>query len=89
MKIKEDFVLRDVCGEKVVMGEGLKNINFNKIINLNATAAYLWNELQGKEFDVQMMADILCRQYEVSMDKALEDSKALAAKLMEVGVVEE
>lgn len=89
MKIKEDFVLRDVCGEKVVMGEGLKNINFNKIINLNATAAYLWNELQGKEFDIQMMADILCSRYEVSMEKALEDSKALAAKLMEVGVVEE
>ena len=41
MKIKDGFVLREMCGEKIVTGEGFEHINFNKLISLNATAAYL------------------------------------------------
>lgn len=88
MRIKEGFVLRDVCGEKVVMGEGLKTINFSKMIHFNDTAAYLWNELQGKEFDVSMMAELLCGKYEVGKELAFADSQSLADKLIEAGVFE-
>ncbi len=31
MRIKNDFVLREVCGENVIMCEGLKAIDFRKI----------------------------------------------------------
>ena len=48
MKIKEGFTLRDVCGEKVIIAEGLRNLNFSKLINLNESAAYIWNSLQEK-----------------------------------------
>ena len=41
MKIKEGFVLRTIVGENVVIGEGLAQINFNKMICLNSSAAYL------------------------------------------------
>lgn len=88
MRIKEGFVLREVCGEKVVMGEGLKTINFSKMIHLNETAAFLWSKLQGIEFDTEMMASLLCAEYEVSEELALADSKALADKLIEAGVME-
>ena len=42
MKIKEGFVLREMCGENIVAAEGLQNINFNKLISLNSPAAFLW-----------------------------------------------
>ena len=48
MKIKEGFVLRTIVGENVVIGEGLAQINFNKMICLNSSAAYLWREVEGK-----------------------------------------
>ena len=35
MRIKNDFVLREVCGENVIMCEGLKAIDFRKILALN------------------------------------------------------
>ena len=35
MRIKKGFVLRDVCGEKIVVAEGKENIDFTKIINMN------------------------------------------------------
>ena len=59
MKIKEGFVLRQMCGENIVAGEGLQNINFNKLLSLNESAAYLWKEVVGKEFTQEEMADRL------------------------------
>ena len=35
MRIKEGFVLREVCGERVIVGEGLGAINFGKLLSLN------------------------------------------------------
>ena len=42
MKLKEGFVLRQVCGENVITGEGLGAINFGKLLALNETAAWLY-----------------------------------------------
>ena len=35
MKIKEGFILRSICGEYIVVGEGLAQVNFNKMLSLN------------------------------------------------------
>ena len=32
MKIKKGFVLRNVCGEQVIMGEGLDAIDFGRLL---------------------------------------------------------
>ncbi len=44
MKIKNGFVLRTVCGENVIVGEGLDAINFGRMLSLNETAAWLWKQ---------------------------------------------
>ena len=46
MRIKKGFVLRDVCGEKIVVAEGKENIDFTKIINMNESAAFLWEKVK-------------------------------------------
>ncbi|MBO7561567.1 MAG: PqqD family protein [Bacteroidales bacterium] len=89
MKIKKGFVLRQLLGEYVVTGEGLERVNFNKIISLNATAAYLWEELKDKEFDSQAMADLLTAKYEVDPQTALSDSEKLAQSWKEAGLLED
>ena len=89
MKIKKGFVLRQLLGEYVVTGEGLERVNFNKIISLNATAAYLWEELKDKEFDAQAMADLLIAKYEVDPQTALSDSEKLAQSWKEAGLLED
>ncbi len=84
MKIKEGFTIRTICGENVVVGEGLAQVNFNKILSLNESAAYLWKAVQGKEFTVDTLTDLLMEQYEVSREQASAD----AAKLIDVWVKE-
>ena len=88
MKIKDGFILRTICGEHVVVGEGLAQVNFNKMLSLNASAAYLWNEVTGKEFTVEDLTNLLTEKYDVSADKAAEDAAKVAEIWIREGVVE-
>lgn len=89
MKIKKGFVLREMCGENIVTGEGLEHINFNKLISLNSTAAFLWKKLADKdEFTAEDMAQLLVGEYEIEMDLALTDSRNLCQAWIDAGVAE-
>ena len=89
MKIIEGFVLRPLGEEFIVIGEGIAQINFNKMVSLNSTAAYLWENVEGKDFTVEDLTKLLTDQYEVSEEQAAADAAALAAKWIEAGIVSE
>jgi hypothetical protein len=88
MRIKKGFVLREMCGENIITAEGIENVRFDKLISLNATAAYLWNELAGKEFTIEDMADLLVNRYEISKEVASTDSARLAQAWIDAGIAE-
>ena len=88
MKIKNGFVLREMCGENIVTAEGMENINFNKLISLNSTAAFLWKNLEGKEFTEKEMAQLLIDEYGIDMELAMKDSTNLCNVWKEAGITE-
>ncbi len=88
MKIKNGFVLREMCGENIVTAEGIENINFNKLISLNVTAAYLWEALAGKDFTAEDMAGLLVERYGIDIELALKDSENLCNAWKDAGVIE-
>jgi len=88
MKIKEGFELREMCGEHIIVAKGIQNIDFNKIISLNESAAYLWGALTGKEFTPETMAELLRTEYDVDEATALNDAKELAKAWKEAGLCE-
>ena len=89
MNIKKGFVLREVCGEHVIVGEGLGAVNFGKLLALNETAAWLWKQAQEMgEFTVESLANRLCEEYEVTTEQAQKDVADILANWREVGVVE-
>ena len=89
MQIKSGFVLREVCGEQVIVGEGLDAINFGKLLSLNETAAWLWKQAKAMgDFSVDELAAKLCEEYEVSADDAKADVAAMIDEWQQVGVVE-
>ena len=89
MKTVEGFTLRPLGKEFIITAESIQKINFNKMISLNESAAYLWKEVDGKEFTPETLADLLTERYEVDRETALADSKAIAAKWIEAGIVSE
>ncbi len=87
MRIKEGFILRTICGQSVISGEGSANVNFSKLVSLNETAAYLFKALQGQDFTPEMMADLLLEEYEVDRETALKDCETLCKQWQEVGLI--
>lgn len=89
MKIKNGFELREMCGEFIIIGTGVENIDFSKVISLNESAASLWREVEGKEFTPATLAALLMEQYDVDEATALADATALANQWVSVGIVAE
>ena len=89
MKIKDGFVLREICGEKIISGEGLNQVNFSKFIKLNDSAAFLLKKVEHEEFTAETLAKLLCGEYEISEEIAAKDAEALCKSLVEAGIVEE
>ena len=89
MKIKDGFILRQICGEYVVVGEGLAQVNFNKMLSLNETAAYLWEAVQGKSFTKEDLVKLLLDRYEVAEEVAAKDVDKLLDIWTKEGVAEE
>ena len=88
MKTKKGFVLRNVCGENIIVAEGKENIDFTKIISMNETAAYLWKNVEGKEFDSDTLMSLLIDEYEVDDATANKDAKNIAKQWIEAGIAE-
>ena len=89
MKIKDGFTLRTMLGENIVVGEGLSQVNFNKLITLNETAAFLWKGVSGKEFTKEDLVKLLTDNYEVEEARAAEDVDKLLATWIKEGIAEE
>ena len=88
MKIKEGFTLRTLCGNHIVVGEGLALVNFDKMLSLNETAAYLWEQVIGREFTEDDLTKLLTDMYEVSEEKAREDVRKMVTIWQENGMLE-
>lgn len=87
MKTVPGFTLRPLGKEFIITAESVKQINFNKMISLNESAAYLWKSVDGKDFCPEDLADLLVERYEIDRETALKDSEAIAAKWLEAGIV--
>ena len=88
MRQKKGFKLREICGEHIITAEGAEHINFNQLMVLNPSAAYLWQQVTGSDFDIQRLADLLVQEYDIDDKTALRDAEAIAKQWTEAGLVE-
>ena len=89
MKTKQGFRLRNVCGENVIVAEGIENIDFSKIISMNESAAYLWQKVEGQVFTAADLARYLCDEYEVDESTAQTDAQTVVQQWLDAGIIEE
>lgn len=90
MRQKQGFVLREVCGEHVIVAEGIEVVDFSKLISLNETAAMIWKKAKELgDFTAEQLAEALCGTYDVGYDHALEDVLYLLKKWQDTGLLED
>ena len=86
MQMNKDFVLRRVCGLNVVLPTGANVKEFGGALNLNDTAALIYEQLQAGK-SVEEAADALMEAYDVTRETALGDVQETIELLREAGVV--
>ena len=94
MKTKKGFNIRKVCGQNMIVAEGKENMDFSNIISMNESSALLWNEVQGKDFSVEDLAQILMDNYQIDdntplpHDQALQDALTVSTQWRDAGIIE-
>lgn len=87
MKIKEDFILRKVADSYVVVPVNNMSLDFNGIINLNETGAFLFELLQNGADREELIRKLLV-EYEVTERKAEKDIDLFIEKVKGADILE-
>ncbi len=65
MRLKEGLTVRKVGDDYVIVAPEQGMVDLSKVYSLNETAAWLWDELDGKDFVVSDMVELVRNQYDV------------------------
>lgn len=87
MKIKEGFVLRNVADATIVVPTGKASLDFNGMITLNETGAFLWRLLESETDEETMLAAML-KEFEVEEATAKVGIERFVSKLSSEGLLE-
>ncbi len=88
MKIAKGFTLRKVGNDKIIVPEGIEVINFNKMVCLNDSAAYLWEALSIlSSFETDDAINLLLQRYDVDPETARKDTESLLEEWKSTGIV--
>ena len=88
MKLKENFVLRQVAGSYVVVAVGAASVDFNGMLTLNESGALLWRTLEGGADRAALLA-ALTSEYDVDEAQAARDLDEFLNSLRTAGCLAE
>ena len=87
MKLSNNYILREIAGEKVVVKQGTHGLDMTKIISFNESAAALWENFCNKEFSADEVADYLIERYGIDKERAVKDANLWIEKLVGCGAI--
>lgn len=89
MKIKDGFVLEEVGGGYLAVAVGKRAKEFNGLVRMNGTGAFLWNLLAEKNMTREELIAAVLAEYEVDEERVTIDVLAFETKLRENGIIED
>ena len=88
MRTKKELVLRPLGDQYILVAEGNAVADFTQMVSMNASSAYLWEEVEGKDFDATMLANLLVEAYEIAKEQAEHDVDLLLDDWKRIGIAE-
>lgn len=86
MKQNSNFLLRTVADSLVLVPVGEATGKFPGMISMNATGAFLWEQLADDQTEASLTQALLDK-YEVSEEKARQDVQGFLKTLSAIGAV--
>lgn len=90
MRLKEGLTVRKVGDDYVIVAPEQGMVDLSKVYSLNETAAWLWEQLQDKDFEFQDLITLIREQYDVdslSEEQLGKDMKELVSFFRENGLL--
>lgn len=88
MKIKDGFKLRKLGQQYVVVAFGEASKDFNGIVRLNGTGAFLFNQLEIGT-DREKLIKSVTDKYEIDVENASNDVDAFIDKFQKTGLIDQ
>lgn len=87
MRIAKGFNLMNIAEQNIIVPVGIKNVNFNKMVSLNNSGAFLWRQLQEDKSE-EVLLQAMLEEYDIDEKTAAEDIDRFLVKLRDAGVLE-
>ena len=88
MKVSDQFILRTVAGEHLLIPVGEAAVSVKGLIVLSESGVLLYQKLKDGSTREELVA-ALTEEYEVSRGEALRDTEAFLGQLRQLGMLEE
>ena len=86
MKLKMDFILRDIVGETVLVPINEATSSFNGLKTVNELGKFIWENIESSNDEDELLQRIL-DEYEVDKDVAKADLDEFLGKLKAVDII--
>lgn len=88
MRIIEGLKLRPLGKQYLIMAEGQKQVDFNRMISMNITAAFLFQEVQDIDFDSDTLVQLLMNECEITKEQAVHDAALTIEEWQKAGIIQ-
>lgn len=89
MRQKKGLQLKRIGSKYMIVNVVQNEVNLTDVFTLNESAAWLWQQTEGKEMIPEVLAEALCRRYEVEKETALRDVTRQLEEWKGYGLLEE
>jgi len=87
MKIKDGYILRNIADEWIIVPVGARLYDFNGLMTVNETGAFLWKLLQEERTRDELINSLIS-EYDIDIETSYNDLKEFIDSLIDSGVIE-
>ena len=87
MKIKGEYVLREIAGDYILIPIGKTALEMNGMITMDEVGVTIWKGIQ-QDLDPEEILSTILDTYEVEEKEARKDMEEFFEKLLNAGMVE-
>lgn len=88
MRISPKNKVRRVADEDIILLQGRNAGDMTTVVALNETSLFLWNALNGRDFELADICGLLTDRYEVDEVTAMADAREWVATLKQNNLLE-
>ena len=88
MRISCKMKVRQVADENIVILPGADSTDLTRVVGLNESALLLYQGLQGRDFELEDVVQLLTSEYEVNEEQATKDALAWVDAMKKNGLVD-